>query len=611
MWTLVYNGQEKVLGQGGWGIAADFEREAASKQKGVFRCRTVEGFDAGGPQFAYRGAMTVWRDRTAIGSGGTVYFQGFWDDGRQCIEGSRQWIEYAAYDVWWLFERQIFMQQRRQLSGTEGHISTGEYLYNMVLTPEVYLGELLATWGELLYQTNGEQVVEVVDWMNETYNPTKRTATSGRDNSQDVVQAGTIDPSSLIPVERASGLYCSEAITRVLRLNPDVVVWIDSTTTPPSLNVRTFGKWNYGTHPPTFIDYTNLTNVTVNITADQESRVAMQMKHAAQLAGVAIYYRTSSTIDGVTAPFIVTDNFPTGITDYTPEVSRHLIELEGAKLTHVRAQVQCNDACPPSLLLGSADYKKAWFLGHDKTLNDPKVNPATIVVQSVSIVDDTGAAVDLGLYPNELMPGCSLPKWIGARVIRATVMAELGFSKYADAGHVIPNVKADNHVVRQTIRLTDAVTRTYEAVKFYDPGETVPVGVAEMAYRSVAALQSAAQVTFTKGQLRSDIQLGCRLTLVGPNTTFSNILVQSIHERPHYGETTINGHPQAAVDADTLMALARASRWRTTYNMPSGRDTGGLGPNGLEVDTSADGASENTAHGVGGERFSGVIFQHS
>ena len=267
LWTLVCDGTEKTLED--WGIKNDFERERASKEKGVFRCRTTEGFDAGGPQFAYRNKVTVWRDRMAVGSGGTIYFQGYWDDGRQVVEEGRQFIEYVAFDVWWLFERQIFMQTLRQFSQTEGHVPTGTFLYDWKLSPEVFLGELLTDMGSgnaaLSLQTNGEQIIEIVNWLNECYNATKQGATSGRDNSQDVVQVGTIDVQSQQAVERASGIYCSEAITRVLRLHPDSIVAMDLTTVPPTLNVRTFAKWNYSSSPPTFVDYTNLEEVTITL----------------------------------------------------------------------------------------------------------------------------------------------------------------------------------------------------------------------------------------------------------------------------------------------------------------------------------------------------------
>ncbi|MEN6533029.1 MAG: hypothetical protein ABFD89_05160 [Bryobacteraceae bacterium] len=607
MWTLVSNGVEKVLGEGGWGIDANFSRERSDRACGVFRCRTIEGFDAGVPQFAYGQAVTVWRDRTAIGAGGTVYFAGFWDDGVQCVDGGRQWIDYTAHDVWWLLEQLVFMQTRKQFNGTEGHVPTGVFVYINLLCPEVYLGEKLDIAGQLYLQTNGDQIEEVLDWVNECYNPTKRGATTGRDDAQDVVQIGTIDPQALIAVERASGVYCSEAITRVLRLTPDAITSLDYTTIPPTLNVRTFAKWNYTTSPPTFVDFTNLPEVTINITEEQERSVRVQARHYEQLAGVAIYYRWVNETDGVAAPAIWVDKYPATITDYTPYVSRHLIELAGFSMSHVRASVVCNDDYPPSMLFGTAAQKKAWLLAHDQTMNDERIDPNSIVVGDVSIVDGAGSAVNLGTYPNELRSDSAVPYWISRTVVPATVMIKVAFNKYADDARTIPDEKKTDHVIRHELNLTNAQTYTYVALSHVTSSETAPTGVSEQVYRGLQSLQHAVSLTLTGEQLQSTVDVGVRLKLVGPTTTFENIVVRSMVERPHYGEATINGGPLAALDVDALITLARSTRFRTTYNMPSGRADGGTGGSSESVDSSVKPGAKNTSHGVGGAMFDSAV----
>src|ERR1700690_1184261 len=104
-------------------------------------------------------------------------------------------------------------------------------------------------------QSNGVEITDILNWVNECFNPTKRGATTGRSNTQDVLTIGTIEPKLFTGIKRAAAMLCSEAIIDVLRLQPDSTVWVDDTTTPPTVNVRTLGKWNYTTNPPTFIDY--------------------------------------------------------------------------------------------------------------------------------------------------------------------------------------------------------------------------------------------------------------------------------------------------------------------------------------------------------------------
>jgi hypothetical protein len=145
--------------------------------------------------------------------------------------------------------------------------------------------------------------------------------------------------------------------------------------------------------------------------------------------------------------------------------------------------------------------------------------------------------------------------------------------------------------------LTNAVSQTYSAVTNYDPGEMVPTGVAQALYTSLATLQYSGSVAFVAGQVQSGIGVGNTLTLVGPTNTYSNLLVQSIRAVPHLGLLTVTYAPSARLDAPELIELARASRWRIVYNMPTGRSTGqSAGSN--EVALGSATAKENTQHGV-------------
>lgn len=136
MWTLAYNGIEQTLAS--WGICDDFAISNTNKGKGTATFRTIEGFDpAAGPQFAYGQPAVLWRDRTAIGVGGSVAFAGYWDDPEQSISGSKQSIKYKLHNVWWLFERSQFHQARSQFTGWDSahqsiigvNVATGGFGY--------------------------------------------------------------------------------------------------------------------------------------------------------------------------------------------------------------------------------------------------------------------------------------------------------------------------------------------------------------------------------------------------------------------------------------------------------------------------------------------------
>ncbi len=588
MWTLVYSGMEKALGD--WGLCADFGVELVNKGRDSVTMRSTEGFDAGAPQFAWGAAVTIWRDRAAVTgggfTGGTTFFQGYVGDTKRLNVQGRQNIQYSLYGPWWLLERLEFMQGRSVFNGwaTPGSPGSGATL-KTVNTTEVYLGEKAdETW-----QTNGQQIVEILNWVNECYNPTKRGATSGRDNTRDVIQIGTIDPAVNIPKTRASGIFCAEGLVNVLRWSPDVVCWFDYTSSPPTFNARAQG---------------NLAAVAATVTAEQEQQVELAPRYERQLAGVVIEYKQTNVFDGFAWPQYYYDIYPAGITDYTPNCSRHFVELDGAQITKTDVAVQ---VIPVALAVSAtASDRLSWWLAADDTLGDPNIDPASIAVEVATVTDSTGNQVDLTAYPNTLVKG-QLSSWMGVQWTDVTVTANVSFSRYADSAHKQPNATVQQRQVSQRVTLTNATSRTYRTTTFYDPGESVPTGVAQAVYNSLSTLQYSGAVTFAASQVRSGIGVGNTLTLVGPTNTYSNLLVQSVRAVPHLGWLTVSYGPSARLDAPELIELARCSRWRTIYNMPSGRSTG-QAPGCADVGLGSATAKENTQHGLGNYTFQATTF---
>ena len=221
------------------------------------------------------------------------------------------------------------------------------------------------------------------------------------------------------------------------------------------------------------------------------------------------------------------------------------------------------------------------------------------MVGSPSIVDDSTppVAINLTTYPRQLLS--PLPNWTGCVSTHGTVVATVSFNRYTDGAHHVLETKKTSHVIRHSIRLTNAATQLYTAISSYSAGEAAPAGLAEQVYRSVNAVMHEGQITLTNAQARADVYMGCRLALVGPNSTFDNLMVQSISVQPPRGRMTVNYGPSAPADVSGLIELARSCRTRTLYNMPSGRASGGTS-GGDTIDAGADSTSENTAHGVGG-----------
>ena len=632
MWTLVYKGMEKSLAD--WGVCDDFSKEKDNKGLGTVTLRTTERFDGGATQWKAAvnpstlaaGAWTlqemdaptvIWRDRTDIGEGGTIWAQGWFDDPERVNEGGIEHVVYRLHNVWWLLTQHVYQHPRRVVTGFTGSAGSPTYQYTNTFTPEVFLGEALSDGPDgytTLLCTNGAEITAILGWVNECFNARKRGATVGRTNAGDVLQLGTIEPAVYPGISRRAGIYCSEAIIEMLRLQPDSIVWVDETTTPPTVNVRTLGKWNYGTVPPAFVDYTNLPEVVVNITAEQERQVIVQGQVCQAPPVVMIWWWGANQImsDGqtITAPFSVIDVYPPGSSLYTPRASLHFAVVQGSSQTTETADVTTEPLS--ALLAGNQAAQVAWWIAHDRTLADPMVDPATIVVGAPTIVDASGAALDTEAWPNILVDS-SLPKWtstLGLGWRRATIRCPVQFTRYADAAHKVPEVKASTRMVHKTVKVTNAETYSYRATTSYTPGDQIPAGVAESAWRAMNAQQWQGSIEFVEQQVRSDIGIGCRLKLVGPTTTFSNVLPQRIVERPCSGSMAVTYGPAPRFSIDALFALQQALRARTTWRLPSGRDTGQDAGQG-ETDSGADVPTEDTAHSPGGFVEFGGSYQQS
>jgi hypothetical protein len=478
---------------------------------------------------------------------------------------------------------------------------------------EIFLGENLNSAGGYTTRfTTGGQIQEVIDWLNECYNPTKRGATVGRDDAQDVVQSGTIDPHTLMPVTRVNTVFCSDAIHACLRWEPDAVIQIDDSTLPPTINVRKLAKWNNATTPPTFIDYTNLPETTVTLTADQEKQIRLANQVARSLPGVIIYYQSWNVNDNVIVPQLVIDKYPGSIDDYTPEVSSHCIILAGSVALYERATVKGTPIAPA--VSATASDRKDWWVAHDNTLNvqhDPRVIDASIAAEIATVKNSsTGAAIDTSIYLYELKDSL-LPTWLTGLLVRATVAASVSFDRTHDTAQNIPDHKDTNRIHTKTLQLTNVAPGFYRQLASITTAEVPPQGVAESVYRSLNAEQYAGTITFAEQDLRTSPEIGQRYKLVGPNHTFINCLVQQVHDIPHAGLTTITFGPSSPIDLDTWIDLARASRERTTWNFPSGRGDGGTSQAQASSLSDSQPPSDDSSNGSGGKKHASVLFQQS
>ena len=611
-WTITYGGFEKSMED--WGIMVNLSVEFVSKTNDSVPLTTVEPFDPVTPQFVPMQPILIQRDRVKTGgsfSGGTVFFRGYVGEMTMEGDGTREAIGYQLYGPWWLLERLPFKQSRKVWSGyvTPGEPTSGN-TFQTVFLAESFLGEDPT---EMVWSAK-EAIGEVLGYALECWNPTRRGNTisnpSAVDASQDPFIVGTIDCDIKIPRDRVVTGSCAECIVKLLRLFPAVAVWFDyALTNPPTLNMR---------------DVTNLTPLSLTITAEQEESITIVPQYDRQMDGVMICYKQINYNDGNPFPGLWKDVYPWAIDDYSTGIVTHVFDLQGSKVTHYTGAVTITSLAPAKSAT-KADRVAFWLL-RDTTLRDPLIKPDSIDVDQIgtattSVLDDSGAPVNLSLYPNILEPGCQVSGWMGVRWVWATIQTNATFKKYKNTNFLGKGTKGTRPIHCRRI-LTNATTKTYSAISSLDTGEALPVGVIDAAtpntlwplaptppgwwpaagsfakslYDSLHTLQYQGAITFVGQEARADIKPGMVLTLVGPNHTYSNLLVQSVTVHPHQGKVTVKFGPISRLDAPGLLELWRAARLRTLYNMPSGRSSG-TAPADVEVTQTGASHASDTMHG--------------
>ena len=598
-YTLLVAGMEKSLA--GWGVRADASWSIRNKEKDVLALWTVEPFDPVAPQWSWGAAVVMYRNRSLSGggaySGGTIIFQGQVGDAITRVEGPRQGLGYKVYGAWWQLTRLTFKQTRNIFTGWTGGTGavTTPPVLAAVFLAETYLGEdpSAVMW------TGNQAITEILNWANETYNPTKRGATSGRDNTQDLIQIGTIDCGQPFPKKYANNVSCADAILQILEYFLATVGWLDYTTTPPTLNFR---------------DISNLTGVSVTISANQEQEIELAPDYERQIDGVLIVYKQITETDGVPWPSLYRDAYPTTITDYTPYVLTHVVDIPGWKMNNMRGTVAVTSLA--DALSSTAATRAAFWGGLDPNLQDPLIDPASIQCDvPSSITDDSGNPVNTTNFPSILNVGCSVSSWMaGVSWVEATIKVPVRFTRYQDTAHTVPanGLETVSHTMNYKVVLTNANTGTYTGAQLSDTGEAVPPcyptagSLAYAAYNSGNTLQYKGKIKFLGQQVKTGISVGNLLTLVGPNNTYTNLVVQGVEVTAHTGDLLVEFGPVPRMSPGKLVEMWRASRWRTTLNMPSGRASG-QGTFTASIDQTGAAAKENTTHTIPQFGLTGVI----
>jgi hypothetical protein len=603
-WTLEYGGVEKALED--WGIVANLPWERFSQAKDVVQVVTVDGFDDAF-QWEVDALVIIRQDREGVEGGfvgGSIWFQGYVAEPARVAEGGRENHRYTLYGPWWLLERCSFQQARKTFAGYEppGDPNGTPQLVTF-LTSEFTLGEDI----DEVAIDSGEQIVELLEWANECWNPTKRGATVGRDDGQDILQVGTIGVAVPICRQPMRDRKVGELIREMLRWSQDAIAWFDYSTSPPTFHVKKLAA---------------LAEVTLNASEERFKRLELKPRYDRQIPGVIVRYKKAVQQDaGIWLSFF-SDKYPADLDEYDPDASVHTIELAGTSATTIKATVV---TAAMTAAAGSTDddaTRLAWWKAHDTSLADASIVAASLRVSSVTVTEEDGTPISGAAYPNELKPGSAgIADWMlvgGAPAVSksAIVRATVSYTK-RKAGVAADFEIVSAKPVHQRITVTNVSSGEYSALASYDSGEDPPGwvgpgandfegGLAQSLYEGFSALQYEGSPTLVSDEINGEVGLGKKLTIVTPGGSYAGILIQGVSGELCSGTVSLQLGPPGQIGLTDMIEILRVNRHRIIYNLPSNRSTGAAS-GGSQVDLGNKSATDNTLPGHAEKSLLGAV----
>ncbi|MEM9235471.1 MAG: hypothetical protein AAGB14_01740 [Verrucomicrobiota bacterium] len=453
---------------------------------------------------------------------GVTYFQGKVRRRPRQARGSREGQDIIVEDAWAELEETTYHEPWAVGAGS-------------VNLPKGYLG--LSNTGAV--QSTGADIGDVIDY----------AISVGV-----AIQKGDIDVGLTLWPSLIENVSCAEVIRMSMRLHPDWELWLDHSTTPPTLHARAAS---------------NLQARSFNLTGGEVTAVNVDPLDERVPAAVKILYTTATIIDGVVYRDGVIDKFPADHSGEGPGVLTTTIELAGAQMQFQKSRIQTRNLptdqetakawlklkYPELADIPDANFKVSEFettlFNEAETLPGP-VNPNAT---RLSVSD----ATDL---PRELVRG-NIEDWMRVKVgkIKIEVALESQGAATEDQKKIIARM---NEKTALTVVATNATTKIYKSVSQWTLGENAPSGVAEAVYTALATTQHAGSVTIEAEDVSALRMEGCKVNLTNGLAAWASMeaLVNSVDMDIQSGRMTIGFGPPEQLAPQDWIELQRNLRNR-------------------------------------------------
>jgi hypothetical protein len=547
--TLEANGVQKTLAD--WNIDPDVVK--TTKHRGedtlTFRMTIEDGRTA--PVFAsntriiVRTGVTVLPGRTPIMTGGTVWFVGRTVDNPIELGANNESHGYTVYGPWLDLEQIRFQQQWFAWNGSAqaAHDTT----------------HVLLPWknnnGTAQLLTLNEQITEAINYA------INRSGLQIALGTIDLIRTAAVDgyDAFTVTLNEYRDISVAEVITNMLNWARDAIMWWD------------YSNLEGGVPKPKFhcIVWKRLPEVTRDLTGTTTvpESVQIQPRYDLQTAGVVFRFERGDIVDDDLVRRYGEDVYPPGTDSAAVGVMAATFDLQGAKLTFSKADIECATI---DAFSNTPATRLAWWLDHLQWLNSGYFRNVTV---DVATRDGT-----LSL-PLELISG-AMPDWLlaprsnGFATEEETIRAELRYEKWsAPTGGEKQSEIGLNGTPPQVITInlvaTNATTGHYSDIKDNQPGEQSPPNMARMFYEATSILHWSGSVVDVQEEITGEMRIGLRLNLTNGLAAWATMqaAITTVTERPHVGTTQVEFGPPDRIGPQDFLELHRVNRrerWRWT-----------------------------------------------
>ena len=554
-WTLQRGADDKSFDA--WGFAVP-RKSWGNQQVGEATFEAPGALADSEPVLAYDDQITIRKD-------GVIWFQGRIIETPAMGDGPKEGLAYKAVDAWFDLDETPFQQQ------WNGNYTTHLFIN---INSARQLVSVRAT------------VIAVVEY----------AAANGV-----AIQVGTVLPNNdealwFPPPEEITDRTCGQVIRDQLRWIPQVVAWIDHSTTPPTFHCRRakyLKALTLGPLPANEAQRTWLSSIQ-----------AFGIRKRSDLIrpAVVFYYERKGSVDGKEVQELAIDQYPANaIASGSSRRRGALVQtftLMGRNITTVSAEIFTFPIETGSL---------NWWKGRFPVLAKPEVE--NLVIEEVNRGTN---------YPNMLERGQITP-WMkldnGAPVgfYEDLIQAVVSYDVFDTSD---PNIGRIVNIVKERIALkviaTNAESGVYSAIASVEEADPIPQGLAQNIYEALATPQWEGQVFLTAEELQvragsddppTTPRIGVRLNLAGLKADWAdmNALVQRIEEDAETGTMSVAFGPPTHLGAADLIELLFAGRRRRRWTNPATQENGELEGSGSSLELGEATALDNPLLGVSGK----------